>query len=160
MGGLTRTGGEINECKWSEAVGSWLLYDVDIVFFSDMQPSTDTSDVPECSFMLDYNAKKIRKPGRGTGCAIHRHLLEICTRINIPGAPRQSSFWILRLPAASLLVAAWYGPVRSKSRPASECRTYWKLLAESLWKARRLYPECLIIAGGDANVVLDVLHLD
>lgn len=125
-----------------------------------MQPSTDTSGVPECSFILNYNAKKIRKPGRGTGCAIHRHLLQIYTRINIPGAPRQSRFWILRLPAASLLVAAWYGPVRSKSRPASECRAYWKLWAESLWKARRLYPECLIIAGGNANVVLDVLHPD
>ena len=77
MGGLTHTGGEINKCKWYEAVGTWLLYDVDIVLFSEMQPSTNTSDVPECSFILDYNAEKIRKPGRGTGCAIHRHLLEL-----------------------------------------------------------------------------------
>ena len=137
---------EIHECKWSEAVGTWLQFDVDIVLFSEMQPSADTGDAPDCSFILDYNAEKTRKPGRGTGCAIHRHLLENCTRINIPGAPRQADFWILRLPNASLLVAAWYGQVKSKSRPAADCKAYWKLWSESLWKARRQYPDCLTIA--------------
>ena len=100
----------------------------------------------------------MRKLDKGTGCAIHRHLLEIFNRINVPGAPQQSGFWILRLPSATLLVGAWYGPVKSKSRPAAECKSYWKLWSESLWKARHLYPEGLIIAGGDANVILDVLH--
>ena len=110
MGGLTHTGGEINERKWFEAVGTWFLYDVEIVLFSEMQPSTNTSDVPECSFILNYNAEKIRKPGRGTGCAIHKQLLEALTRINIT-APHQSGFWVLQLVSIKLLIGASYGPV-------------------------------------------------
>ena len=78
MGGLTHTGGEINVRKWFEAVGTRMLFDVDIVLFSEMQPAINTRDAPECPFILDYNIEKMRKLGKGTGCAIHRHLLEIC----------------------------------------------------------------------------------
>ena len=91
MGGLTHTGGEINVRKWFEAVGTWMLFDVDIVLLSEIQQVINTTDAPECPFILDYNIEKMRKPGKGTGCAIHRHLLEICIRINVPGAPHNQA---------------------------------------------------------------------
>ena len=79
MGGLTHSDGEINSHKWYDAVHTWLQYDVDVILLSEMQPSNTTSS----QYLIDYNPEKKRKPGRGTGCAIHKQLLEAFTRINI-----------------------------------------------------------------------------
>ena len=92
MGGLTHTNGNINHCKWFQAVAAWLQFEVDLILFSEMQPAADTSDPPQGIYTLDYNAEHTRSPGKGTGAAIHRDLLESFTKLHIPGAPAQSAF--------------------------------------------------------------------
>ena len=109
MGGLTHTNGDINCCKWLQAVDVWMQFEVDLIQFSEMQPSIVTNDTPAGLYTLDYNPEHTRKPGRGTGAAIHRSILESCTKLHIPGAPSQSGFWIIHLPHTSLIVGAWYG---------------------------------------------------
>ena len=51
MGGLTHTNGDINCCKWFQAVAAWVQFEVDLILFSEMQPS----DAP---YMLEYNAEQ------------------------------------------------------------------------------------------------------
>ena len=157
MGGLIHRNGDINICKWYDAVNSWLQYDVCIILLSEMQPSNTTSDAPNSKYLIDYNPEKTRKPRRGTGCAIHKQLLEAFIRINI-SAPHQSGYWVLQLSFITLIIGAWYGPVNSNYRTINERRTYWTAWAKALWKARDLYPTAAIIAGGDANVILHSLH--
>ena len=158
MGGLTHTNGNINRCKWFQAVAAWLQFDVDLILFSEMQPSADTNDPPPGIYTIDYNAEHTRSPGKGTGAAIHRSLLESCTKLHIPGAPAQSGFWIIHLPHATLIVGAWYVPVKDNNRKIVACTTYWQSWSDALWIVRRQYPFALIVAGGDANVILTSLH--
>ena len=158
MGGLTRRCGAINLCKWYQAVDTWLQYDVDIILFSEMQPFITTGDVPEGSFSLDYNPERTRKLGRGTGCVIHKQLLETCARINIKGAPTQSGFWVIHLLTSTLLIGAWYGPVKGNGRSVADCKSYWTAWSKALWQARTRHPTALIVAGSDANVILRSLH--
>ena len=158
MGGLTHTNGDINCCKWLQAVDAWMQFEVDLILFSEMQPSIVTSDTPAGLYTLDYNPEHTRKPGRGTGAAIHRSILESCTKLHIPGAPSQSGFWIIHLPHTSLIVGAWYGPVKGNNRSAAACINYWTAWSKSLWTVRRQHPTALIVAGGDANVVLESFH--
>ena len=158
MGGLTHTNGDINCCKWFQAVDAWLQFEVDIILFSELQPSTATNDTPDGHYTLEYNPESTRTHGKGTGAAIHRSFLETCIKLHIPGAPNQSGFWIVHLPSTSLIVGAWYGPVHSNNRPTTACVSYWEAWSNSLEKARKLHPDALILAGGDANVVLGSLH--
>ena len=65
MGGLTHTNGNINHCKWFQAVAAWLQFEVDLILFSEMQPAADTSDPPQGIYTLDYNAEHTRSPGKG-----------------------------------------------------------------------------------------------
>ena len=55
MGGLTHTNGDINCCKWLQAVDAWLQFEVDLILFSEMQPSIVTNDTPAGLYTLDYN---------------------------------------------------------------------------------------------------------
>ena len=55
MGGLTHTNGDINCCKWLQALDAWLQFEVDLILFSEMQPSIVTSDTPAGLYTLDYN---------------------------------------------------------------------------------------------------------
>ena len=99
-------------------------------------------------------------PGKGTGAAVSHSLLESSTKLYIPNAPRQSGFWITHLPNTSLIIGAWYGPVNSNSRTIAACISYWDAWSKALTHARKLHPEAQIIAGGDANVILSILHPD
>ena len=76
MGGLTHTNGDINCCKWLQAVDAWMQFEVDLILFSEMQPSIVTNDTPAGLYTLDYNPEHTRKPGRGIGAAIRRSILE------------------------------------------------------------------------------------
>ena len=98
MGGLTHTDGEINLCKWFQAVAAWTQFEVDIILFSEMQPSETTSDPPATLYSLEYNNEIKRAPGKGTGAAFTHNLMESSTKLYIPNAPRQSAFWITYLP--------------------------------------------------------------
>ena len=89
MGGLTHTNGDINCCKCLRAADAWMQFEVDLILFSEMQPSIVTNDVPAGLYTLDYNPEHTRKPGRGIGAAIHRSILESCTKLHIPDAPSQ-----------------------------------------------------------------------
>ena len=64
----------------------------------------------------------------------------------------------MHLPSTSLIVGAWYGPVHSNNRPTTACVSYWEAWSNALEKARKLYPDALVLAGGDANVVLGSLQ--
>ena len=160
MGGLTHTNGDINCCKWFQAIAAWLQFEVDIILFSEMQPSDATTDTPEAPYTLEYNAEPTRLPGKGTGAAFQRSLLESSTKLHIPAAPNQSGFWIIHLPNTSIIVGAWYGPVHSNNRSTTACVRYWEAWSNALTHAKKLYPDALVLAGGDANVVLETLHPD
>ena len=56
MGGLTHTNGDIKCCKWFQAIAAWLQFEVDIILFSEMQPSDATTDTPKSPYILEYNA--------------------------------------------------------------------------------------------------------
>ena len=64
MGGLTHTNGEINHCKWFQAVAALTQFDLDLILFSEMQPSVATSDPPATSYSLEYNNEIKRAPGK------------------------------------------------------------------------------------------------
>ena len=157
MGGLTHTNGDINCCKWFQAIAAWLQFEVDIILFSEMQPSDATTDTPEAPYILEYDAEPTRLPGKGTGAAFQRSLLESSTKLHIPAAPNQSGFWIIHLPSTSIIVGAWYGPVHSNNRSTSACITYWEAWSKALTHAKELHPDARVLAGGDANVVLETL---
>ena len=125
MGGLTHRNGNMNLCKWYEAVDTWLQYDVDIILLSEMQPNDSISDVTNSQYLLDYNPEGKRRPGKGTGCAFHQQLRDALTRIKIT-SPQQSGFWILHLVSTTIIIGAWYSPVNSNCRPIDECKVYWK----------------------------------
>ena len=55
---------------------------------------------------------------------------------------------------------AWYGPVHSSNRSTSACITYWEAWSKALTHAKELHPDARVLAGGDANVVLEILHPD
>ena len=160
MEGLTHTNGDINCCKWFQAVAAWVQFEVDLILFSEMQPSEATSDTPDAPYMLNYNAEPKRMPGKGTGAAFNRSLLESSTKLYIPDAPKQSGFWIIHLQSASINVGAWYGPVNSNNRNIGACIAYWVAWSKALTHAKKLYPDARIVAGGDANVILGTLHPD
>ena len=61
-----------------------MQFEVDLILFSEMQPSIVTNDTPAGLYTLDYNPEHKRKPGRGFGAAIHRSILESCTKLHIP----------------------------------------------------------------------------
>ena len=101
-----------------------MQFEVDLILFSEMQPSIDTNDTPSGLYTLDYNTEHKRTPGKGTGAAIHRSLLESSTKLHIPGTPDQSGFWIIHLPHTSVIVGAWYGPVKSNNKSSDTCIGY------------------------------------
>ena len=88
----THTNGDINCCKWFQAVAAWVQFEVDLILFSEMQPSEATSDTPDAPYILEYNAEPKRIPGKGTGAAFNRSLLESSTKLYIPNAPKQFGF--------------------------------------------------------------------
>ena len=92
MGGLTHTNGEINHCKWFQAVAAWKQFEVDLILFSEMQPSEATSDPPATSYSLEYNNEIKRAPGKGTGAAFTHSLMESSTKLHIPNAPPNQHF--------------------------------------------------------------------
>ena len=53
-----------------------MQFEVDLILFSEMQPSIDTNDTPSGLYTLDYNTEHKRTPGKGIGAAIHSNLLE------------------------------------------------------------------------------------
>ena len=87
MGGLTHTNGDIDCSKWFQAIAAWLQFEVDFIMFSEMQPSDATTDTPEAPYILEYNTEPTRLPGKGTGAAFQRSLLESSTKLHIPAAP-------------------------------------------------------------------------
>ena len=157
MGGLTHTNGDINCCKWFQAVAAWLQFEVDLIVFSEMQPSATTPDPPTSAYVLEYNDEPKRIPGKGTGAAFTHGLLESCIRLFVPNAPQQSGFWIIHLPTTSLIIGAWYGPVYP-NHPIIVCIEYWNAWSKALTHVKHLYPTAQVIAGGDANVTLGILH--
>ena len=158
MGGLTHTNGDINCCKWFQAVAAWVQFEVDLILFSEMQPAEATSDPPEAPYILEYNSDPKRITGKETGAAFNHSLLESSTKLYIPNAPHQSGFWIIHLPSTSLIIGAWYGPVNSNSRTIAACISYWDAWSKALTHAKKLHPDAQVIAGGDANVILGILH--
>ena len=80
MGGLTHTNGDMNCFKWLQAVDAWMQFEVDLILFSEMQPSIVTNDTPAGLYTLDYNPEHRSKQGRGTGAASHNSILESCTK--------------------------------------------------------------------------------
>ena len=121
MGGITHTNRDINCGKWFQAVAAWVQFEVDLILFSEMQPSEATSDTPDAPYILEYNAEPKRMPGKGTGAAFNRSLLESSTKLYIPDAPKQCGFWIIHLPSTSIIVGAWYGPVNSNNTTIVAC---------------------------------------
>ena len=136
MGGLTHTNGDINCCKWFQAVAAWVQFEVDLILFSEMQPAEATSDPPEAPYILEYNNEPKRLPGKGTGAAFNYSLLESSTKLHIPNAPHQSGFWIIHLPSTSLIIGAWYGPVNSNNRTIAACISYWAAWSKALTHAK------------------------
>ena len=67
MGGLTHTNGEINNCKWFQAVAAWMQFEVDLILFSEMQPSDATSDPPDAPYIVEYNNEPTRFQENGQG---------------------------------------------------------------------------------------------
>ena len=84
--------------------------------------------------------------------------MESSTKLHIPNAPHQSAFWITHLPNTSIIIGAWYGPVNSNNRTIAACISYWVAWSKALTQARKQHPNAHIIAGGDANVILNTLH--
>ena len=65
---------------------------------------------------------------------------------------------MIHFPHTTLIVGAWYGPVKGNNRTVAACISYWTAWSKALWTVRRQHPIALIVAGGDANVVLESLH--
>ena len=135
-----------------------MQFEVDLILFSEMQPSEATSDPPDAPYILEYNNERKRFPGKGTGAAFNHSLLESSTKLHIPNAPQQSGFWIIHLPSTSLIIGAWYGPVNSNNKTIAACIAYWAAWSKAFTHARELNPDARVIAGGDANVILSTLH--
>ena len=140
QGGLTHSNGAINPAKCSEAVGAWLLFDLDIILFSEMQPNADTAEPPQGPYILDFAAEPTRRAGCGTGAAIKWQLAETITRLNPRSAPRQSGYWLCAHGDGNLILAAWYGPVHSNNRSAAQRKRYWHQWAAALAEARVSLP--------------------
>ena len=160
MGGPTRSNGDINCCKWFQAIAAWLQFEIDIILFSEMQPSDATTDTLEAPYILEYNAEPTRLPGKSTGAAFDRSLLESSTKLYISDAPKQFGFWIIHFPSTSKIVGAWYGPVHSNNRSTSACITYWEAWSKAFTHAKKLHPDARVLVGGDANEVLETLQPD
>ena len=47
-----------------------MQFEVDLILFSEMQPSIDTNDTPSGLYTLEYNTEHKRTPGKGIGNAI------------------------------------------------------------------------------------------
>ena len=109
-----------------------MQFEVDLILFSEMQPSEATSDPPDAPYIIEYNNEPKRFPGKGTGAAFNHSLLESSTKLYIPNAPQQSSFWIIHLPSTTLLIGTWYGPVNSNNKTIAACIAYWVAWSKAL----------------------------